>query len=93
MNCKQGDLAIVVRSKAGNEGRIVRCVRWAGVSVDERLVFHADGLWEVSPPLTWENPFGDTIELPVFPDAYLRPIRGDLLDEETERELERVVSA
>ena len=27
LNCKQGDLAIVIRSHAGNEGKIVTCVR------------------------------------------------------------------
>ena len=27
MNCKQGDIAIVVLSFAGNEGKIVRCMR------------------------------------------------------------------
>ena len=27
MNCKQGDLALIVKSVAGNEGKIVRCVK------------------------------------------------------------------
>lgn len=30
MNCKPGDLAVIVRSMAGNEGRIVQCIRLAG---------------------------------------------------------------
>lgn len=30
MNCKPGDLAIIVRSVAGNEGKIVRCIKYAG---------------------------------------------------------------
>ncbi|MCV5968706.1 hypothetical protein, partial [Lactococcus petauri] len=29
LNCKPGDIAICVRSKAGNEGRIVTCLRLA----------------------------------------------------------------
>ena len=29
MNCKKDDLAIFVKSAAGNEGKIVRCVRLA----------------------------------------------------------------
>ena len=29
MNCKQGDIAIVVKSFAGHEGKIVRCIRLA----------------------------------------------------------------
>lgn len=27
MNCKQGDLAVVVRSDSGNEGAVVQCLR------------------------------------------------------------------
>ncbi len=27
LNCKQGDLAVIVRSAAGNEGRLVQCLR------------------------------------------------------------------
>ena len=29
LNCKAGDLAIVVKSFTGNEGKIVRCIRLA----------------------------------------------------------------
>jgi hypothetical protein len=29
MNCKPNDLAIFVRSMAGNEGRVVTCIRFA----------------------------------------------------------------
>lgn len=38
MNCKQGDIAVFVRSRAGNEGRIVQCVRPA--FPDERNAAH-----------------------------------------------------
>lgn len=31
LNCKAGDLAVIVRSFAGNEGSIVRCVEYVGV--------------------------------------------------------------
>jgi hypothetical protein len=30
MNCKPGDLAVIVRSTAGNEGKIVRCIEMLG---------------------------------------------------------------
>lgn len=30
LNCKAGDLAVVVKSEAGNEGKIVRCLRYLG---------------------------------------------------------------
>ena len=29
MNCKPGELAVIVKSMAGNEGKIVRCLRLA----------------------------------------------------------------
>lgn len=29
LNCKQGDLAVIVRSMAGNEGKVVHCLRLA----------------------------------------------------------------
>lgn len=82
MNCKQGDLAIVVNSGTGEEGKIVRCVRWVGVNGAARL--GESDLWEVDPPLRWGPRFGGETRLfPFAPDSCLRPIRGDLLDEET----------
>jgi hypothetical protein len=30
MNCKQGDLAVIVRSVAGNEGAVVTCLELVG---------------------------------------------------------------
>ena len=77
MNCKQGDLAIVVCSVSSNEGKIVRCVKLHTLPHG----FDADGRWQ-------DQPIGArwVIEptLPVdrgdysytIADAYLRPIRG-----------------
>jgi hypothetical protein len=48
MNCKPGDLAIIVKSLAGNEGKIVRCVRLRGM----KPCSTPDGL--VTPVLSWE---------------------------------------
>lgn len=28
MNCKQGDMAIIIRSQAGNEGKVVTCMEY-----------------------------------------------------------------
>ena len=103
MNCKQGDVAIVVWSACGNEGKIVRCVRFAG----DLKANPATGCgwvygvmkdaWEIDPPLITQTIYcgaviSDTAPLSVFPDSCLRPLRGDLLDKETEstKELERV---
>jgi hypothetical protein len=30
LNCKQGDMAIVVRSRAGNAGKVVTCLEFIG---------------------------------------------------------------
>lgn len=79
MNCKQGDLAIVVKSWAGNEGKIVRCIKYAGVQP-----------WQDGEDLpSWEI----DIDLPgvygppenIIADEQLRPIRdpGDDAQDET----------
>ena len=67
-NCKQGELAVIVRSMAGNEGKIVRCVRpvFAGGLMGAGL------RWVTDPPVPgvhgvmWYPPL----------DANMRPIRG-----------------
>lgn len=82
MNCKPGDLAIIVKSLAGNEGKIVRCVRFIG---DDENFLHGDR-WEVDVYLP--NSVGGFSN--TSPDAFLRPLRGDLLNDEitTSKELE-----
>ena len=30
MNCKKGDMALIVRSRAGNHGRVVTCLEYLG---------------------------------------------------------------
>lgn len=80
LNCKEGDLAIVVRSEAGNEGKIVRCLRFRGVmpyvSRDgSRSVVPS---WEIDVSLPgWGGEAGNNIE-----DFRLRPIRGENGDDE-----------
>lgn len=83
MNCKPGDLAIVVRSYAGNEGKIVRCVRllseaqlWEGPGIDSLI----SPDWEVDLPL---RNCGGGMQSSI-PDCLLRPIRDpgdDAVDE------------
>jgi len=79
LNCKQGDLAFVVRSGAGNEGKIVRCVAWLG----RPPLGHGDaGLsdcWHVEPEL----PSRLGVINNACSDSRLRPIRG-LPESETE---------
>ena len=75
MNCKQGDWAIVVHSVAGNEGKIVRCVRLVG----NELWVGPDGIAELS--ATWEldrhlRNFGGDLTNRCM-DKQLRPIRDN----------------
>lgn len=79
MNCKPGDLAVVVRSKCGNEGVILRCIRLSPKSEHKLDPRHL---------LVWLTD-RDTVDThggssPYMPDAYLRPIRDpgdDAVDE------------
>ncbi len=67
LNCKQGDLAIITRSTCGNEGRIVRCVRFLGIVPG----FMSQDRWEVDVKLPKRT--GGTANH--HPDAWLKPLR------------------
>jgi hypothetical protein len=74
MNCKPGDLAIVVDSDANNEGKIVRCVRLSADNSVYSLVtrrWEYGPVWEIEPHLT--NVFGRLCDY--CADNQLRPIR------------------
>ena len=82
MNCKQGDLAIFVKSTAGHEGKIVRCVEYAG----KRELLWPDGkkgvcdCWVTEPRLPgWKGTAKDCYT----PDDFLRPIRDNDGQDET----------
>ena len=76
MNCKPGDLAVIVRSERAPEhiGKIVTCVR--------PHIFLGVECWEITPTL--KNSTGGTAYWAV-PDRQLRPIRdpGDDAQDET----------
>lgn len=79
MNCKQGDLAIVVKSMNGHEGKIVKCMRFVG----KVHGWQCDDRWEIDQHLQgflggWTN---------TASDSCLRPIRdpgNDATDETLE---------
>lgn len=73
MNCKPGDLAVIVRSAAGNEGRIVQCLDFVGVG---------DGYYDDS----WliDREIAGTFEpLRFISDSKLRPLRDNDGEDET----------
>lgn len=84
LNCKPGDLAVVVRSMAGNEGVIVRCLRLIRAEATYRANDGSEynsAVWEIDRPLPdWVGGVDFT-----FPDVQLRPIRdpGDDARDET----------
>lgn len=84
MRCKPGDIAVIVRSAAGNEGRLVTIGRWLG-EVDG---FAGDDRWEVIA----DRPLMSMLGLPHFhaQDSWMCPIRPDSEPESTDtpRELE-----
>lgn len=84
MNCKQGDLAVIVRSSCGNEGKVVHCIRLFTNTFslpDGALV--SGPTWEVDPPVRGWN----GLLIPGVRDALLRPLR----DGEGEDEMLRLV--
>ena len=89
MNVKQGDLAIQIKSIAGNEGAIVKVIEPYN---DETF----DGLrWCVGAGFKWlceftrpvKSDMGITYKIAPVPDAWLRPISGLPMEEETEQKL------
>lgn len=74
MNCKPGDLAIFMKSNAGNEGKIVRCTRFLGRPLNRLGIRSAcDDIWETDTvlPMSW-GPMEAWAA-----DFQLRPIRGE----------------
>ena len=84
LNCKPGDLAIVVRSYAGNEGKILTCVRLASVSEQRALGYSVElegPMWVTDRATV--NTAGKTDFL--MPDDRLRPLRGGSSEDEVLR--------
>jgi hypothetical protein len=65
MNCKQGDMAIIIKSRWGNEGKIVTCLELMG-EIPGYYGIH----WMTDRLLPCEG-----ITTPFINDAFLRPIR------------------
>lgn len=75
MNCKQGDLAIIVKSHAGNEGKIVRCLKFVPAQefiTPEGKIVKWDS-WEVNIVINaWSGE-----KTSIVPDHFLKPIRDN----------------
>lgn len=92
MNCKPGDLAIIVAPNSPNRDRIVRCIRLLRAGEEMSIggfefVATSDGtFWAVEGWINGAGPDGVVTEVPGGPvrDRWLRPIRDpgdDAVDE------------
>lgn len=106
MNCRPGDIVMVVRSEIGNEGRIGRIVARAtpGAKLPNDVFVYRGDDWIVEGRFNtadenimsiggvdvarWDSDHHEVSLLP-FPDAWLRPIRGDGLGDETPTDVEQ----
>lgn len=90
MNCKQGDLAFIVKSISGNEGKIVRCAVFLG-NYYFKANFVSSLAWGVvAEGLNLPNYTAENHEWcrkrgfdAVFSDSALRPIRDSDGQDET----------
>lgn len=67
MRCKVGEMAVIVRSSTGEEGRILTCIRFLGRVPG----WHGDDHWQVD--IETKGVLGGSSY--TYPDSYLRPIR------------------
>jgi len=74
MNCKEGDLAIIVNSQAGNEGKIVQCIKYIGTYKD----YYGNDRWKINTPIL--NSIGKLSY--TVRDSQLRPIRDSDKEDE-----------
>lgn len=88
MNCKQGDLAIVVGSDFGQNGMIVTCLRLLKTNeVVDNIRFLKPGVtWVVDRPLTYRSAHLGVRVAHIAPDEALRPI-GKPSDDEVDETL------
>jgi hypothetical protein len=94
LNCRPGDLAIVVRSVAGNEGLILTCIELLPRGTDD-IDEKWGPVWLVDRPVKgiMKNKQGEVIHTvygPYMPDSQMCPLRGDLTEDEVQREMEAV---
>lgn len=74
MNCKQGDLAVIVRSELGNEGKILKCLRLATSSEVKAEMFPwACPVWVTDAYIPCRLGYGTHL----YPDSRLKPLRDN----------------
>lgn len=78
MNCKKGDMAVIIESCAGNEGKVVTCLEYVGnpeCIEGNFLVRSANGWWRVDRELNSRSLLlGDMGTMHFARDEQLMPI-------------------
>lgn len=84
MNVKKGDLAIIIKSSAGNSGKIVEVLEFLGenpIYNDEYFCINRGPCWLVHSDRPLNS--GEMLTTFPIPDAWLRPVSGlDVGDED-----------
>jgi hypothetical protein len=100
LNCRTGDLAIVVKSKAGNEGKIVKCLAvtlTAGIpTIEGPFIEFIDGpryVWLTETVVNLKGGrSGKVLHSYFVSDANLKPLRGDISDDQESIEKEKALT-
>lgn len=87
MNVKQGDLAIIVKSMAGNEGKVCKVLKFSGIrgyGDHGGMADFVEQSWlcEFPRPIKFAHKGWIPSAVANVPDAWLRPISG-IPDEES----------
>lgn len=77
LNCKVGDLAVIVKSRAGNLGKVIRCIEFLGVVQYQDLTYEAS--WRSDKKMM----SSDGTMSDVLRDSQLRPLRDSDEPDET----------
>jgi hypothetical protein len=81
MNVKPGDLAIQIKSVAGNEGNIVEVIKFLGdghqyINGQPWDYYGSENLWHIRNTRPVKSNLGKMVIDGAIPDAWLRPISG-----------------
>lgn len=72
MNCIPGDIALIIKSLCGNEGKIVQCIKFLGPTHSKLgNLLNGDDYWLIDTSI----PATDGSSSPTARDCWLRPIR------------------
>lgn len=75
LRCKQGDLAVVIKSEVGNESKVCRCLKFVGSLPYEFGFFTSDDFWLTDSSFKMEHGVTGAISyIPYMRDSQLMPI-------------------